>query len=85
MTSQGYVEWSTLQQNPAYIDALSNPLTQWYSQVTIDMNALISVRTLCSYSQLCWIAHFLQNLLSQSILYIWPQLAIWSLDIKNFL
>ncbi len=42
MSSQGYVEWSTIQQNSAYVDALSNPFTQEYDQVSIDMNAFNS-------------------------------------------
>ncbi len=58
---------STIRQNPVYVDALSNPFTQYYSQVTINLNVFNGVRTFCSYSQLSWIVHFLQNLLSWSI------------------
>ncbi len=28
LSSQGYVEWSMIRQNPAYVDALSDPFTQ---------------------------------------------------------
>jgi hypothetical protein len=28
LSSQGYVEWSTIQQISAYVDVLSNPFTQ---------------------------------------------------------
>jgi hypothetical protein len=41
-----------MRQNPAYVDALRNPFTQQYSQVTIDVNVFNGVRTLRSYSQL---------------------------------
>ncbi len=46
---------STIQQNPAYVDALSNPFTKQYSQVTINVNAFNGVMTFRSYSQLSWI------------------------------
>jgi hypothetical protein len=58
---------STIGQNPAYVDVLSNPFTQEYSQVTINVNAFNGVRTFCSYSQLSLIVHFLQNLLSRNV------------------
>ncbi len=64
---RGMWNGSMIRQNPAYVDALSNPFTQKYGQVTINMNAYNSVRTFHSYSQLSLIVHFLQNLLSQSV------------------
>ncbi len=36
-------------------------------KVTINVNAFNGVRTFRSYSQLSWIMHFLQNLLSRSV------------------
>jgi hypothetical protein len=46
---------SRIWQNPVYVDALSNPFTQYYSQVTIDVYTFNGVRTFSSYySQLSW-------------------------------
>ncbi len=36
------MEWSTIQQISVYVDALSNPFMQQYSQVTIDVNTFNS-------------------------------------------
>jgi hypothetical protein len=65
--NRGMWNGSTIQQKPAYVDALSNPFKQQYSQVTINVNVFNGVKTFRSYSQLRWRVHFLQNLLSQSV------------------
>ncbi len=64
---RGMWNGSTIRQNSANVDALSNLFTQWYGQVTTNVNVFNGVRTFCSYSQLSWIVHSLQNLLSQSV------------------
>jgi hypothetical protein len=56
-----------IRQNPVYVDAFGNTFMKQCSQVTIDAKAFNGVRTICSYSKLSWIVHFLQNLLSQRV------------------
>ena len=50
-----------------YIEALGNTVTQFDSQVTIDVDTFNSVRSRGSYSQLSWVVHSLQNLLAGSV------------------
>ncbi len=47
-----------IRQHSAYVNAFSD---------SFDMDTFNSVRTFDSYSQVSWIVHFLQNLLSRSV------------------
>ena len=46
------------------VDAFGDSWMQFYCEHAIDMGLLDSIRTSSSYSQLSWVMHFLQNLLT---------------------
>ena len=58
---------STIRNHSAYVDALGNTVTQFYSQITINVDTFNSIRSSSSYSQLGWVVHLLQNFLARNI------------------
>ena len=57
----------TIRDDIVYVDAFGDTWTQFNGEHSSHVGLLNVVRTSSSYSQLGWVVHFLQNLLTQRI------------------